>query len=389
MTLRVVGARLRHDRFSVPRAAGLALSRAAVSAGVAAAVGATSPTRNATPPRSRTRSPGAAGQASRPLLPPRTPGVARTASRRRRWSARAGDGNARARAWKKAVTEETVTKRHGGETFRLSDRMTPFPRLCARARRAHRGVRRRCPSRSSSIGRARRVGNGRRRNREEKREEKRAAVDAHDVFLFPYICASLERPGTRTTSTTPRRPPRVGPRQGALRRRGFQNKKSYLLAGRRLPPSSRDRVCDILWANWEAAVATVKETHLSFDTMLDVERRRLLETRRGVGSARTETAFLEDAAESQKKDVSVKGGTRLSPWPARRLGARRLLALAPDLLPDTLRAMRDDSVCTAAARSSPPSRSRSWRRRWTGTRRLFDVSRVARRRRWVAGASRG
>jgi hypothetical protein len=111
------------------------------------------------------------------------------------------------------------------------------------------------------------------------------------------------------------------------------------------PPSSRDRVCDILWANWEDPLSqTVKETHLSFDTLLDIEEARASARR---GSERT--AFLEDAARSLlKKDVSVKGRYAPLAMVARRLGARRLLALAPELLTDTLRAMRDDSVCTAA-----------------------------------------
>jgi hypothetical protein len=60
-------------------------------------------------------------------------------------------------------------------------------------------------------------------------------------------------------------------------------------------------------------------------------------------------AFLEDAARSLlKKDASQKGRYVPLAAVARRLGAKRLLCLAPDLLVKTLRAMKDDSVCTAA-----------------------------------------
>ena len=60
-------------------------------------------------------------------------------------------------------------------------------------------------------------------------------------------------------------------------------------------------------------------------------------------------AFLEDAAKSLlNKDASQKGRYVPLAAVARRLGAKRLLCLAPDLLATTLNAMKDDSVCTAA-----------------------------------------
>ena len=173
--------------------------------------------------------------------------------------------------------------------------------------------------------------------------------------MFPYICASLERPEDshhKYHAAAALRAALVRVKARAVAEGSKTKKKEVTFSlDDVFPPSSRDRVCDILWANWEDPLSqTVKETHLSFDTMLDVEEARaFLETRRGVGSARTETAFLEDAARSLlKKDVSVKGRYAPLAMVARRLGARRLLALAPDLLTDTLRAMRDDSVCTAA-----------------------------------------
>ena len=110
------------------------------------------------------------------------------------------------------------------------------------------------------------------------------------------------------------------------------------------PAPLRDRVCAILWANWEDPLSqTVKETHLSFETLLDIEEAR------GGMTGNVPHAFLEDAAKSLlNKDASQKGRYVPLAAVARRLGARRLLSLEPDLLAKTLRAMKDDSVCTAA-----------------------------------------
>lgn len=271
----------------------------------------------------------------------------------------------------RTVTSEinNNTKQHKDiMTFRdLSDRMTPFGRLCAA-----RGVLTAAsaealsfplevPAEACEVGRAWEGDEG----EENKEKKKKKPWTLLTSYLFPYICASLERPGdshhkyhaaaalraalvrVKALAVAAGRGPREKKEKEELKTPAELKKKFSL--DDVFPPSSRDRVCDILWANWEDPLSqTVKETHLSFDTLLDVEEARAEEGQVcHLGSART--AFLEDAARSLlKKDVSVKGRYAPLAMVARRLGARRLLALAPDLLTETLRAMRDDSVCTAA-----------------------------------------
>ena len=251
------------------------------------------------------------------------------------------------------VTEETVTKQHKGEmTFRdLSDRMTPFGRLCVA-----RGVLTAASAEALSFPLEVPSDEGEETLENEKKNGPPWTLLTS--YLFPYICASLERPEDshhKYHAAAALRAALVRVKALAVAESSKTKKKEIPKLDDVFPTSSRDRACDILWANWEDPLSqTVKETHLSFDTLLDVEEARALqEARRGLGSgsARTEkkTAFLEDAARSLlKKDVSVKGRYAPLAMVARRLGARRLLALAPDLLTDTLRAMRDDSVCTAA-----------------------------------------
>jgi hypothetical protein len=262
------------------------------------------------------------------------------------------------------TSEINNTKQHKGMTFRdLSDRMTPFGRLCAA-----RGVLTAASAEALSFplevpAEAREVGRASEGDEGEENPEKKKPWTLLTSYLFPYICASLERPGdshhkyhaaaalraalvrVKALAVAAGRGPREKKEKEEEAQTPAELKKVFSLDDV-FPPSSRDRVCDILWANWEDPLSqTVKETHLSFDTLLDVEEARAEEGRRG--SART--AFLEDAARSLlKKDVSVKGRYAPLAMVARRLGARRLLALAPDLLTETLRAMRDDSVCTAA-----------------------------------------
>jgi len=173
-------------------------------------------------------------------------------------------------------------------------------------------------------------------------------------YLLPYICSSLERPEDshhKYHAAAALRAALVRVKalaaSGANRRRerdgGFDELLSFSL-DEAFPAPLRDRVCAILWANWEDPLSqTVKETHLSFETLLDIEEAR------GGMTGNVPDAFLEDAAKSLlKKDASQKGRYVPLAAVARRLGAKRLLCLAPDLLAKTLRAMKDDSVCTAA-----------------------------------------
>lgn len=173
-------------------------------------------------------------------------------------------------------------------------------------------------------------------------------------YLLPYICDSLERPEDshhKYHAAAALRAALVRVKalaaSGANRRRerdsGLAGLASFSL-DEAFPAPLRDRVCAILWANWEDPLSqTVKETHLSFETLLDIEEAR------GGMTGNVPDAFLEEAAKSLlEKDASQKG--RYVPLAAvsRRLGAKRLLSLEPDLLAKTLRAMKDDSVCTAA-----------------------------------------
>ena len=195
-------------------------------------------------------------------------------------------------------------------------------------------------------------------------------------YLFPYICASLERPedshhkyhaaaapAPRWSASRRARPPRV-PKQ-----------KKEIPKLDDASPASRDRVCDILWANQDPLSQTVKETHLSFDTLLDVEEARALqEARRGLGSgsARTEkNGVSRGRPEPLKKDVSVKG--RYAPRHGGPAAGRA--AAGARARPAHGHAARDadDSVCTAAGALVAAVAQSPWRRRWTGTRRPVNV----------------
>lgn len=172
-------------------------------------------------------------------------------------------------------------------------------------------------------------------------------------YLLPYICTSLERPedshhkyhaaaALRAALVRVKALAASGARRFE-RDGGFDELLSFSL-NEAFPAPLRDRVCAILWANWEDPLSqTVKETHLSFETLLDIEEAR------GGMTGNVPDAFLEEAARSLlKKDATQKGRYVPLAAVARRLGAKRLLSLAPDLLAKTLRAMKDDSVCTAA-----------------------------------------
>ena len=104
------------------------------------------------------------------------------------------------------------------------------------------------------------------------------------------------------------------------------------------------RVLSILWSNWEDPLSqTVKEVQSAFEQIVDAKTG---------ASATPEEArrFLSDAAARLlAKDASSKGRYIPLATLVPRLGARNLLAIRPDVLSETLAAMRDDSVCTAAA----------------------------------------
>ena len=244
---------------------------------------------------------------------------------------------------------------------RLSDAMHPFGRLCAA-----RGVLTAASAEALAFPlevpkRARRffVGESGRRFAapgEKTQADGKPSWTLLTSYLLPYICASLERPEDshhKYHAAAALRAALV--RVKALAASGVRRRERsglddgwFFSLDEAFPAPLRDRVCAILWANWEDPLSqTVKETHLSFETLLDIEEARGGMT--GNGENKNENAFLEDAARSLlKKDASRKGRYVPLAAVARRLGAKRLLSLAPDLLAKTLSAMKDDSVCTAA-----------------------------------------
>ena len=104
------------------------------------------------------------------------------------------------------------------------------------------------------------------------------------------------------------------------------------------------RVLRILWSNWEDPLSqTVKEVQAAFKEMVDAKT--------GASASPEEARrFLSDAAARLlAKDASSKGRYVPLATLVPRLGARNLLAIRPEVLSETFAAMRDDSVCTAAA----------------------------------------
>ena len=104
------------------------------------------------------------------------------------------------------------------------------------------------------------------------------------------------------------------------------------------------RVLRILWSNWEDPLSqTVKEVQAAFEEMVDAKT--------GASASPEEARrFLSDAAARLlAKDASSKGRYVPLATLVPRLGARNLLAIRPEVLSETFAAMRDDSVCTAAA----------------------------------------
>ena len=111
-----------------------------------------------------------------------------------------------------------------------------------------------------------------------------------------------------------------------------------------LSDESTSRVLRILWSNWEDPLSqTVKEVQSAFEEIVDAKT--------GASASPEEARrFLSDAAARLlAKDASSKGRYVPLATLVPRLGARNLLAIRPEVLSETFAAMRDDSVCTAAA----------------------------------------
>ena len=103
-----------------------------------------------------------------------------------------------------------------------------------------------------------------------------------------------------------------------------------------LPPALVDRILTALWANWEDPLTqTVKEAQGAFEALANLY-------------ASSENFLERVASRLLERGVPSKG--RYVPLAALvpKLGARKLLDIRPNLLEESLDAMRDDSVCCAA-----------------------------------------
>ena len=103
-----------------------------------------------------------------------------------------------------------------------------------------------------------------------------------------------------------------------------------------IPEPLIDRILTVLWANWEDPLTqTVKEIQGAFGHLLE------LNGKSPDFLARVASQLIERGAHSKGRYVPLAA---LVP----KMGARKLLELRPNLLEESLDAMRDDSVCCAA-----------------------------------------
>ena len=103
-----------------------------------------------------------------------------------------------------------------------------------------------------------------------------------------------------------------------------------------IPDTLVDRILTVLWANWEDPLnQTVKEIQGAFGHLLE------LNGKSPDFLARVASQLIERGAHSKGRYVPLAA---LVP----KMGARKLLEIRPNLLGESLDAMRDDSVCCAA-----------------------------------------
>ena len=103
-----------------------------------------------------------------------------------------------------------------------------------------------------------------------------------------------------------------------------------------IPEPLIDRILTVLWANWEDPLTqTVKEIQGAFGHLLE------LNGKSPDFLARVASQLIERGAHSKGRYVPLAA---LVP----KMGARKLLEIRPNLLEESLDAMRDDSVCCAA-----------------------------------------
>ncbi|KAG7985401.1 hypothetical protein I3843_03G024200 [Carya illinoinensis] len=112
-----------------------------------------------------------------------------------------------------------------------------------------------------------------------------------------------------------------------------------------IPEDMGARVLRIIWDNLEDPLSqTVRQVHLIFDLFLDIQS----SLRWSEGSARIKSFLQKIASDLLRLGPRCKG--RYVPLASltKRLGAKTMLDMSPDLLFETIQAYIDDDVCCAA-----------------------------------------
>lgn len=111
-----------------------------------------------------------------------------------------------------------------------------------------------------------------------------------------------------------------------------------------IPENMGTRILKTIWNNLEDPLSqTVKQVHLVFDLFLDIES----SLRRGEGSERIKSFLQKIASDLLRLGPRCKGRYIPLALLTKRLGAKTLLDMSPDLLFETVQAYNDDDVCCA------------------------------------------
>lgn len=112
-----------------------------------------------------------------------------------------------------------------------------------------------------------------------------------------------------------------------------------------IPEDMATRILRIIWNNLEDPLSqTVKQVHLVFDLFLDIES----SLRWDVGSERIKSFLQKIASDLLRLGPRCKGRYVPLALLTKRLGAKTLLGMSPDLLSEIVNAYIDDDVCSAA-----------------------------------------
>lgn len=113
-----------------------------------------------------------------------------------------------------------------------------------------------------------------------------------------------------------------------------------------IPEDMGTRILRIIWNNLEDPLSqTVKQVHLVFDLFLDIES----SLRWDEGSERIKSFLQKIASDLLRLGPRCKGRYVPLALLTKRLGAKTLLDMSPDLLSEIVEAYTDDDVCSAAS----------------------------------------